>query len=108
MIPVRSETLRVKLTVDKTLADKYKDEVTCLSRGDFPIAEGDILHLNYQFSIDYFGNIVKRFQAIRKLLDDPAVVRDMSLNELKHGESLIVELLDEIRKFQTPFAERVE
>jgi hypothetical protein len=108
MNPVRSESLQVKLTVDKTLADKYKDEVACLNGGGFPVHEGDILHLNYQFSIDYFGNIVKRFQAIRKLLDDPAVVRDVSLNELKHGESLIVELLDEIRKFQTPFAERVE
>lgn len=99
--PERTEKLEIKLELDKTRADKFKSEVDLLTEGMVPLVdEGDTLKVTYTFSVDYFGNIVKGLQAVRALLSDRWVVRDVNINELKHGESLIVELLDELRKVQ--------
>jgi hypothetical protein len=99
--PERTERVQIKFELDKTRIDKFKSEIDLLTKGQMlPTGQDDTLKLTYSFGVDYFGNIVAAFKAIRTLLSDRWVVREVAINELKHGESVLVELLDEIRKVQ--------
>jgi hypothetical protein len=41
---------------------------------DVPMAEGDELRFHYKFTVDYFGNIVARFEELIRLMDAGHVV----------------------------------
>lgn len=98
----RSELLRVNLTLDKAQVDKYKEEIVDLIKHipGFPFEEGDTLRVAYEFRVDYFNDVLSNFRRLRTILADPKVIRQLSLVEINYGESVIVELLDEIRKVQ--------
>lgn len=101
MILTRTEKLRIFLELDKSQCDKFIKEIESLGKHpNLVINQGDRYKITYDFWIEYFGNTVKNFRSIRKILSDPKVVRQISVEELYHGESIIVELLDEIRKVQ--------
>lgn len=96
----RAERLRIQLVLNSALANEYKTEVESLVKGTFPVNAGDTLTVTYEFCVEYFGQVVEKLRAITTLLRNPNVVRTVNLDELRHGESVIVAVLDEIRKVQ--------
>jgi len=52
----------------------------------------DTIDISYKFDIEYFGNIVERFEAFLKLCEEADLVK-MDTKEIQHGRCLIQELL---------------
>ena len=72
------------------------------------LMEGDKFKMNYSFSINYFGNIVDRFIAIRRILkrSNNNCVISAQITQLEHAESIIIELLKEFETLKSEIQSR--
>jgi hypothetical protein len=61
---------------------------------------GEVINLHYRFSASYFGRVEEVLRAVGRILDDPTVVVDVQLDELKHGECLIQTILLQIQEIR--------
>lgn len=106
--PERIEEIKILFRLDKKTARDHDEAVKLLLEGrPHPdIQDGDRLNLSYSFSCLYYGNIVQKLNAVRSMLADRKLVVDVSVQELRHGESIIVSLLDELRALQRDIAAR--
>ncbi len=100
---VRHEDITITLVLNKSQVDRHLDNLNlihqdCVLR---PVEEGDTLRVSYGIWISYFGRVVECLTAVEKILDDPGVVREAHMIELKHGRSL---LLDVQRKLERVMA----
>lgn len=62
------------------------------------IAEGDTLKLKYEFNCKYYGNVVDHFDALGRILEDDSLVKDISITELIHGRSVIVDIVQKLTR----------
>ncbi len=103
----RLERLAFHLALDKTKADIHAKDAKRVLGHDLPeVATGDTLKLTYALSIEYWGDVAERLEAMNRILADTDVVVDISTQELKHGTCLIEEVFNRIATAKRLIAER--
>ena len=96
----RVEQLKIGMRLNKAQCDKHQAAIAAIAQYSPSIIDGDLLSLNYSLACEYIGNVEQGLRAVLSILKDRNVVRSVSLDELRYGESLIVEVLDHIREIQ--------
>ena len=93
----RTERLHFDLWLDKSLADAHKEDIQLITGVEAPImVEGDTQHVTYDVWLSYFGEVESRLGAMNRLLTEPELVKQVSLEELTHGQSLFVGIIQQI------------
>jgi hypothetical protein len=93
----RTERLHFDLCLDKTLADTHAADIELITGvKQIPMVEGDTYHVTYDVHLSYFGAVEKRLEAMNRLLTSPELVKQVSLEELNHGQSLFVGIIQQI------------
>jgi len=95
MTVTRQEKVVIKMTLDKATYDRQQTAVEALGAQHF-VNEGDTLHVTYTFMADYIGDIVKKLTAVEAICDDPAVIIDADVAEVRHGRMLVYEVLKKL------------
>lgn len=57
-----------------------------------------MLKLDYRFSIQYFGDVAFRLDAVSNILDDPTVIKSVSIEELRYGRSIVVDVVQKLTR----------
>ena len=108
--PTRREQVQFLLTLDKARIDKFQREIDLIlsSQGlETPnCCECDKLKLTYSIMLYYFGKVTQCLEALGTILSDPDVVLSAELDELIHGECLLVQILDRLRHVQEIIKQR--
>lgn len=105
-VVTREERLRIQIKLDRQKAQSHQDDVTKVMNGNggnwsMPnMGNEDVLNVNYTFSCLYLNRIDETLAAICRILDDSEIVLSADINEFKHGESLLVNIVDKIRNIQ--------
>jgi len=89
----RNERLQLKIRVEGENFQQHKDLIRIICPEAPTVVRGDELVVNYQLNIDYFGGIVEKLQALLELAKAGVFIQG-SLAELRHGESLILDIAD--------------
>jgi hypothetical protein len=98
---VRSECLQFRLKIDANQAQKHANDIHTVTNFAAPLPlEGDTLSLTYTVSLDYFGDVTNRLAALSRLMNDPDLLRQVNVDELNHGHSLFVHILQQIEEIQ--------
>ncbi len=107
-VPIRTEYLKVTVDLDNTQYDRYKDQVA-LFMPNATMIEGDRLKITYDFTAEYYGNIVPRFEALIKWVNDPTICVSASIEELNRLKCLFADLILAIerRTCSAPIAKSV-
>lgn len=97
--PTRSEKVKIYLELDKNQDSKYKDNLKIiLGSKKQEISRGDILKVDFDFFADYFGEVEAKLDAISRILTDSSVVRKADIQELKHGRSVVVDVVQHLTR----------
>jgi hypothetical protein len=91
----RSETLQIELTLRHDQFEKYRQHVKDVMGDDFivTVMPGDTFKITYTFMASYYGEIVRRFNALIHMLGDPELVVKATLQELHGLKCLIAEMI---------------
>ena len=104
----RNERLKLNLSLNAKQSKKYSKAIDIVVGKEFPVVyEGDTLNLTYEVNVEYWGQTATRMAAILQLLDDPTLVCYADVEELRHGYSIIVELVKLIEEVQKRVASRL-
>lgn len=103
--PFRTEKIVIKMTLDKARAEKHKDALGVLPIVAPKMNEGDELKASYTFNCNYLGNVAGCLRAVLDIVRDKGVVSQVEINELKHGESLILEIGAALKDLQRELAQ---
>jgi len=85
----REESMYIKLKCDY---EGNEDACNVMLNGNITAQKGDVVELSYKFTIGYFGDIVRRFQAIKSILENKGSVVECEIKELRRGQSLAYDL----------------
>lgn len=99
----RTEHVKFTLTLDKEKFDKHRKEVEAACDKFFVLQECDVLSINYNLYLEYFGQCEERLKGIQRLIDDGVVVSCES-EELIHGVSILLRMLDSLKHIHTHIA----
>lgn len=91
---MRSEQLSVKVRIPKSGYEQFKDRIIPLA-GKQHVKDGDHVNLTYTLQIDYIGNAGRNLQTICDLKRSGCPTT-ISVEELRHGRCLVLELLQNI------------
>ena len=112
MTTTRTEAVKINFELDAALTGKFKDELNTIMDGSTHWAHnggmlpGDVLKLSYGFYINYFGKVEACLRAVAKLLEDKDVVVGVDVEELRHGECLILRIGELLKEVQIKLEER--
>jgi hypothetical protein len=96
--PERREEIVIGLELDAARARKHDAEVRFLSGWDLLCVEqGDTVHIDYKFRIDYFDHVCGKLEAVERIIDDPEVVKRVSVEELEYGRSVIMDVAAKLK-----------
>lgn len=100
MYPRRTESISINLLLNKKEADRYSEDIKLILREgrDRKISQHDKLSIDYDFHIDYFGDVAERLEAVNRLVSDSNVLVNCSMEELEHGRSVIRDLFRQIER----------
>jgi hypothetical protein len=85
------------MELTKDAADKHEDAVKTLIRNlKTQLRDGDTLKVTYDFIVQYYGDIVRKLQAVGVICSDPSVVVTASCGELEEGRILVYEVLKKL------------
>lgn len=90
---MRTERLKIVAKINKQQYEKYREEVAKFLDCSLTMVEGDHIDLRYLFFAEYDSQIVPRFEALIKILNDPEIEVTASLEELKGMQCLFAELI---------------
>ena len=104
----RSETCAVNMELDKAAADRYLEVVKLLTDYDTEadMLEGDTIHLNYTFCIEYLNNVVSGLRAVNTLCNAPEIVLSANCALLEEGQCLAFEVLANLEELIQTIKER--
>jgi hypothetical protein len=112
MIPTKTEKVKFNLILDSISNKKYKKELEIFGDAvrelSATVKNDNTLDLSYTVHIDYFERTSKCLNAILSMLRDPGIVFNVSIEELKHGKSLIFDVINRITEIQKIIKERNE
>lgn len=95
--PVRSETVKIGMNLQFEAYERHREAVrTLLPAFDTRMSAGDDLKVNYTFSIDYFGDVVKKLTAVQELCEDPEIISDANCVTLQEGRILCYAVLKKL------------
>lgn len=97
----RNELIRVRVKFDADQAWNHREQLLAFCAEADGIQKGAAFIMNYEFTVDYFGNVSKRLDQINEIMAWPEVAIEASLEELRHGESVLLTTIDRIRAAQT-------
>lgn len=58
----------------------------------------DTFKVAYNLSVQYFGEVQSKLEAIERIISDPTVVRKASIEELNYGRSAIVAVVEKLTR----------
>jgi len=94
----RLERLTIKMALKADEVHRHQSAIDTVLAGRPPnLGEDDIMNLDYTMVAEYIGDVERKLRAIRSILKDRDVVARVSIDELQHGESLFVSIIDHIR-----------
>jgi len=103
----RTEHVRFTLSVNKSAAEAFADEIKTVLGGKSPeVAGDDTLSLTYEVFIQYWGDVAARLAAIRRLLKAPDVTVAASMKELTQGHCIIENVVRELTLLQQRLSEK--
>lgn len=109
--PAREEKFQISLTLNGSkLSQAQRDEVaTFVNRNakrlkgpPWRLGETETIDVTYNLDIDYWGQVVQNIEAMLKLYDW-ASITSASTKELKHGKSLIQDLLCKLEQLEKKY-----
>lgn len=102
MRPTRTETIALRASLDKSGADRHGARLvgTCYRDAIKTLREGDTLHIDYEFRLEYFGEVERHLKLYETLLADPSVVVNADFEEMEHGHSLLLSLVESITRIR--------
>lgn len=100
-LPERIESIVVEIVINKTMYDKYTEEIKTLVKMDtknYFTFVGDKLELKYTFSIEYW-NTVRDFNTMIKLAEDPlSEIKLIDFKNITDGKILIKDFINSLDK----------
>lgn len=102
MISTRTEKIRLKASLDKAGADRHAGLILQTKFDDAfsHVREGDTFTVDYTFTAEYFGEVERHLRLFEALLADPELVVGADVEELSHGESILVGLVEQIGRIK--------
>ncbi len=94
----RTENIKVKMELEKEAGSRHQLAIELLNGSISDLLEGDLLTVNWEFFIEYFGDISLRLKAVNKLCNDPDVVVSADCKLLEEGQCLIFETLSNLKQ----------
>ena len=104
----RSETVKFRVKLDRAGIERHAEALRALGFKYLVdhCAEGDTGYADYSINIQYFGDVVTKLELFSSLLDDHRLVTEADFEELKHGKSIIVGLVQRLTQIQDKLALR--
>jgi hypothetical protein len=99
--PNRLEKLDFRLELDGKLASEHLDDCNIVMAPNLVFTpdsfnDGDTIKLRWECFVQYFGEAAQKLAAINRLLDVPGIVANIELEELSRGQSLLVNVAQQI------------
>lgn len=101
--PERLERMTFVMEMDGPTAHRLKDSFRKVVKADPCLAakeSGTTVEVKYNFDCEYYGGCAEALDGILELTKDESVVSTVSLKELAHGKSLMVDLVKKIEKLE--------
>ncbi len=103
----KEEKVAIRLVLDSQQAIRYARQIEeILQKQKPPMIDGDELKIAFTFGIGYLGGVYERFLRIEELLDDPAVMKNASIESLNSARCLFADLVTKINQIQERFNAR--
>jgi hypothetical protein len=102
----RLETICIDMALDRAAAVAHSDELAILGASIAPQADDETLRCVYKFNIEYFDRIERRLAAVEQILADETVVVDISVDALRHGQSIVEGLFNRLALIRQVLARR--
>ena len=102
MNPTKTEEIHIKMELDKKAYARHAQAVMAVVDKSIDIGEKDTLKVDYTLYANYFGDVVKKLEAVKKICSDPDIVVSASCASLTQGRLLIYEAL---KRLDTVIAE---
>ena len=90
--PDRREAVKITLKLDKAAYERHRGAVMMLRLNPGTLGQDDTLKVGYEFNVHYYGDVVDGLDAVSEIASDPSVVREVKIEELVHGRSVILEV----------------
>jgi hypothetical protein len=100
----RQDKLQFQLDLNKDKVEKHLKHIAIiLGQKEFIVKldADDMLKINYDLHIQYFGDVVERLEALNSVLNDPEVLLNISTKELRVGFCLIENIFKQIEAIKT-------
>jgi hypothetical protein len=96
----RVEELRFSARFAKPDADRYRELIKEAGLPFFELNDGETMTLNYKVALTYFGDVARKLDFFHSLLKERKCPIDVDLEELRHGRSVLVSLIDTMAALQ--------
>ena len=93
MKPTKTEEIHIKMKLDKKAYARHAHAVMDVIEKPIGMGENDDLNVDYTLYAHYFGDVVKKLEAVKKICSDPDIVVSASCASLTQGRLLIYEAL---------------
>ena len=90
--PDRREAVKITLKLDKSAYERHRGAVMMLKCNPGTLGQDDTLKVGYAFNVHYYGDVVTGSTPINEIASDPSVVREVNVEELVHGRSVVLEV----------------
>ena len=94
----RSEVVKISFTLNKSASERHSLSIQALSLNPGQLGCDDTLYFSYTFRVDYYGDVLKGLAAVNDIASDPSVVREVKVEELIHGRSVILEVAAQLTR----------
>ncbi len=107
--PIRKEILNIHLKIDtigltKKELKKIKKTLSYIT-DDNKLANNDSADIYYTLDVEYFGAVDKKLTHILSLLDNTKIF-EVNTKELKHGKSIIQELIAKLEQIEQKYKDK--
>jgi len=91
--PTKTEEIHIKMELDKKAYARHSRAVMDIMDKPIDMEGKDTLKVDYTLYAHYFGDVVKKLEAMKKICSDPDVIVSASCASLTQGRLLIYEAL---------------
>lgn len=89
----RNEHLKISVKVTREQYEKHKADMRPFIQYDFQLNQGDHVVLTYDFFANYGNDLVPRFEALIRILNDHEIEATATLEVLRGMQCLFAELI---------------
>jgi hypothetical protein len=93
----RTEEIVINLEFDQDQTSNHLEDINFVF--DLSCRKGDrVPKASYRFFADYYHQCDAHLEAISRILDDDSVVVNASIEELRHGKSIFVNVVQQLTR----------